>query len=148
MIATSWSHILVFPLELTSRIWRYCGEPCNDMANTQHVNGAIYEYHRLAPRIPPSFADRSWTIGRKSGMLPQTHVSILGAKVSSAAFCKEVNGFDILVLDKYEVCGTQRHSDENFSQGITHSARNLGDSDTESRQFMRVNTRVYTYSME
>jgi hypothetical protein len=31
-------------------------EEYNDMAKTQHVSGAISEYQRLAPRIPPSFA--------------------------------------------------------------------------------------------
>jgi hypothetical protein len=61
----------------------------NDMPNPQHVDWAVYEYRHLTPRMPPSFADRSWTIRRKLACCPRTHVSILGVKRDLPAVCKE-----------------------------------------------------------
>jgi hypothetical protein len=81
-------------------------------------------------------------------MLPQLVFRLflyLESKLNSTAVCKEVNGFEILIRANTRRCSTQRHVDEDLSQRNMRSARTLGDSDTEARHFMRVNTSFYTY---
>lgn len=58
-------------------------------------------------------------------MLPPNSCFYTWIQVNSSAVCKEANGFGILIWTNTRGCATQRHVDEDLSQGIMRSRRRL-----------------------